>query len=111
MIALLYYQAQKVYLRHVRGKINVTPSLNGHTFIITGSNTGIGYETAKALLEMQARVILACRSTPRANEAKQKLLSETKATESDVRNTSKLSFLCIDYLLIRLLSFSWICAA
>ncbi|XP_060799939.1 dehydrogenase/reductase SDR family member 13b.1 [Neoarius graeffei] len=43
--------------------------LHGKTVIITGSNTGIGRETAVDLARRGARVILACRSIVRAEAA------------------------------------------
>ena len=39
---------------------------SSRTVIVTGANTGIGYETAKAVAQMGARVIVACRSEQRA---------------------------------------------
>ena len=46
-----------------------TPALpSSRTVIVTGGNTGIGYETAKAIAQMGARVIIACRSEERAKE-------------------------------------------
>ena len=80
----MYYQAFKAYRKYVQGTVNVFRILKDRTFIVTGSNTGIGYEIAKALLSMEARVVLACRSVSRANEAKAKLVKETNAPASRV---------------------------
>ena len=41
-------------------------SLNGKVAIVTGSNTGLGYETVKAISFMGAHAIIACRSEERA---------------------------------------------
>lgn len=44
--------------------------LTGRVALVTGGNTGIGYETSKALALMGAHVIIACRSEQRATEVK-----------------------------------------
>jgi len=49
-------------------KDNVTDQ-SGKTVIVTGANTGIGFETALALYEAGAHVVLACRSMEKAQEA------------------------------------------
>lgn len=41
--------------------------LSGKVAVVTGANTGIGYETAKALSVMGAHTIIACRSSERAH--------------------------------------------
>ena len=47
---------------------------DGKTFVITGAYSGIGYETAKHLVELQAaRVIIAVRDLKRGEEAKASL--------------------------------------
>lgn len=45
------------------------PSQEGRTIIVTGSNTGIGFEAARALAAKGARVLLACRSREKAESA------------------------------------------
>lgn len=45
------------------------PAMNGKIAIITGANSGIGYDTARVLAERGATVIMACRNMHKANEA------------------------------------------
>jgi NAD(P)-dependent dehydrogenase (short-subunit alcohol dehydrogenase family) len=45
------------------------PDQSGRTFVVTGANTGLGYETARVLAARGARVMLACRSEERARRA------------------------------------------
>lgn len=42
---------------------------NNKTYIVTGANSGIGFEISKILLEKNATVIFACRNEERANKA------------------------------------------
>ena len=51
------------------------PNLEGKTVFITGSNSGLGYYTAKALAEKNAHIVLACRTLEKANSAIYKLKS------------------------------------
>jgi NAD(P)-dependent dehydrogenase (short-subunit alcohol dehydrogenase family) len=57
---------------------NQPQSLQGRIVIITGSNTGIGYETARQFYRKGATVIIASRSQEKMNEAKEKILSDIK---------------------------------
>jgi hypothetical protein len=45
------------------------PSQTGKTFIITGANSGIGYEAALQLAGKEARVVLACRDQAKGQSA------------------------------------------
>lgn len=45
------------------------PNLSGKLVLVTGANTGIGYETALAFYRAGAQVILACRSLDKARQA------------------------------------------
>ncbi|KAF9055052.1 NAD(P)-binding protein [Hymenopellis radicata] len=58
------------------------PDLTGKVVIVTGANTGVGYETVKALLEHNAKVYLAARSQDKALAAIEKLKSETGGKEA-----------------------------
>lgn len=50
------------------------PDQTGKIAIITGANTGLGYETALALAQKGAHVVMACRNTQKAEAAKLELL-------------------------------------
>jgi NAD(P)-dependent dehydrogenase (short-subunit alcohol dehydrogenase family) len=45
------------------------PSQAGKTFVVTGANTGLGYDVARVLAGKGARVLLACRDKARADAA------------------------------------------
>ena len=57
--------------------VSEIPDLSGKIMIVTGANTGIGYETAKALLVKNAKVYLGCRSEAKALAAIAKLKEDT----------------------------------
>src|SRR3977135_2823959 len=49
------------------------PDQTGKTAIVTGANTGVGFETALALYEAGAQVVLACRNPDNAQLALTKI--------------------------------------
>ena len=49
------------------------PAQDGKTFLVTGANAGIGFETAKVLAARGARVLLGCRDRDRAEAAMQRI--------------------------------------
>lgn len=59
------------------------PDQTGRVAIITGANTGIGFETAAALAAKNARVVLACRNHQKAEDALDRIRART--AEADLR--------------------------
>lgn len=49
--------------------------LTGKTAIVTGSNTGIGFETALDFAKRDARVIIACRNLHLGSKAADRIIS------------------------------------
>lgn len=45
------------------------PEQSGRVVVVTGGNSGIGFEAARALVEKGARVIIACRNEAKAEDA------------------------------------------
>ena len=60
-------------------------SQKGRTFVITGANTGLGFENAKTAAKLGARVILACRNAAKAKDAVERIRSEVPG--ADVRES------------------------
>jgi NAD(P)-dependent dehydrogenase (short-subunit alcohol dehydrogenase family) len=46
------------------------PDLAGKTMIVTGGNSGLGFESVKAFAMKGAEVVLACRSVEKGDKAK-----------------------------------------
>jgi NAD(P)-dependent dehydrogenase (short-subunit alcohol dehydrogenase family) len=61
------------------------PDQSGITAIVTGGNSGIGYITALDLARKGARVVLACRSLPKAEAAAQKIREEVAGAQVEAR--------------------------
>ena len=55
------------------GEIAKDLNLHHKTILITGANTGIGYEAAVDFVRRGAHIIMACRNLERAEEAKSKV--------------------------------------
>jgi len=53
------------------------PELGGLSYVVTGGNSGIGFEAARALARRRARVVLACRDPARARGAVEAILAES----------------------------------
>ena len=71
------------------GKNKYYPGLHEKVIIITGANTGIGYQTAREMLKLQPhKIILACRDQTRGQNA-------VKSIKEDLK-TENLEFMQLD---------------
>jgi NAD(P)-dependent dehydrogenase (short-subunit alcohol dehydrogenase family) len=59
------------------------PSQQGRTVVITGANSGVGFETAKVLAARGATVVLACRDPERARQAVARLIAFAPGAQVD----------------------------
>ena len=60
------------------------PNLTGKVAIVTGANSGIGFETAKALAAKGAEVVLACRNLEKANLAQKEIRSMGRKAKLEI---------------------------
>jgi NAD(P)-dependent dehydrogenase (short-subunit alcohol dehydrogenase family) len=60
------------------------PDLTGQVVIVTGANSGIGYETAKALAKNGATVVMACRNLEKAKAAADEIRLADKKARLDI---------------------------
>ncbi len=65
----------KPKLRYLKWRRTLS-DLSGRVAVVTGANGGLGFETARGLLSLHARVILACRDESKGREALARLLKE-----------------------------------
>jgi NAD(P)-dependent dehydrogenase (short-subunit alcohol dehydrogenase family) len=61
------------------------PSQDGRIAIVTGSNTGLGFHTARVLAEHGARVVLAVRNTDKGNQAAAEIAKTAPGADVTVR--------------------------
>jgi NAD(P)-dependent dehydrogenase (short-subunit alcohol dehydrogenase family) len=59
--------------------------LSGKTFVVTGANSGIGFEAARALAGKGGLVVLACRSVDKGKEAADRIRAAHPAAATEVR--------------------------
>lgn len=60
------------------------PDLTGRVVLITGANSGIGYEAARACAEHGAQVVLACRNATKADDAVERIRVTAPAATLEV---------------------------
>jgi len=72
------------------------PNLNNKKIIITGANSGLGYECCRALLYKGATIIMACRNMVKANIAKDNLIKEFPNSNIYIKELDLSSFNSIE---------------
>jgi NAD(P)-dependent dehydrogenase (short-subunit alcohol dehydrogenase family) len=83
-------------------KADDIPDLSGKRVIITGGNTGLGYETAKELARKNAEVIIACRNLIKGKEAVKRIKNEIsnadlKVLQLDLADLASIREFASDY--------------
>ena len=61
-------------MKKTKWSINEAKDLTSKVIIVTGANSGLGYEATKIFASKNATVIMACRSLEKANEAKEAII-------------------------------------
>ncbi|MEA1874710.1 MAG: oxidoreductase [Bacteroidota bacterium] len=88
------------------------PDMSGKQVIVTGANSGLGYEISKALVEKHALVIMACRNIKSGENAKKRILSHTPKANIVVKSLDLASLdsiksfsekICLEYNRIHIL--------
>lgn len=64
--------------------MNDIPDQSGRIAIVTGANSGLGFETSKALVEKNMHVVMAVRNMKKGEAARDEILEETPSAELDV---------------------------
>jgi len=57
------------------------PDQSGKCFMVTGANTGLGFETSKVLAARGARVLMACRNAAKAQAAMDRIRKESPSAD------------------------------
>jgi NAD(P)-dependent dehydrogenase (short-subunit alcohol dehydrogenase family) len=73
------------------------PDLGGRTVVITGANSGLGLETAKALAEHGARVTIAVRNAEKGERAAQKIGHDTEVSSLDLASLESVRAFAADW--------------
>ena len=60
------------------------PDQSGRTALVTGANSGLGYQTSLELARKGARVLMACRNPERAQAALARLRAELPAATAEL---------------------------
>src|SRR5579863_10051820 len=57
--------------------MSVQPNMQGKIVLVTGANSGLGYETTKALAKMGAHLVMVCRNRAKGEAAQAKIKADS----------------------------------
>lgn len=72
------------------------PDIRGRHFVVTGGNSGLGFETVRALSTKGAKVTLACRDIVKGNVARDTIQKDLGAVDIDVQELNLASLASIN---------------
>ncbi len=78
------------------------PDLRGKVIIVTGGNSGLGYESVKAFTQHGAKVIMSCRSLEKGEKARKEILKDNPGSsielgELNLSDLSSIKQFAIDF--------------
>jgi NAD(P)-dependent dehydrogenase (short-subunit alcohol dehydrogenase family) len=71
-------------MKTARWMLDQMPWQTGRIVVVTGANSGLGYNTAKALAQKGARVIMACRNVQKGKQASLRIMEDGAAVKPEV---------------------------
>lgn len=77
-------------------KVKSTKRLDGKTAIVTGANSGIGYQTAKDFVSRGAHVIITCRSKSKAETTIQNITAQLHDSDNDNSKIGSMDYVLLD---------------
>ena len=70
--------------------------LDGHGAIVTGANSGVGYETALELVRRGCHVIVTCRSDEKAQKTIRRIHNDLKSSNETTSSNGPIDYLLLD---------------
>ncbi len=83
-------------MNHYLKYLDKLESLEGKTFVVTGANSGLGFNTTYDLVYKKAKVIMACRNLRKAEEARNCIISQIKEADIEIIHYDQSDFNSID---------------
>ncbi len=89
-------------MRHTEYLDKNIADLHGQIAVVTGANSGLGFEVARQLAYKGATVVMACRNLDKAGTAREKILSEIPSAHLEVMVYDQTDFDSINRFIIAL---------